>query len=123
MYTSKQPNPTGLKINKSKEGEMIEIKIDRLVNNGEPIKEKNVQLIYQNREEGVKPDYDIRTDKMEHAMEAMDYMSKSHRGKRNQRIADAKKNMDIEKKTENEIKNDPPGNNGGQSPAATNDSK
>lgn len=114
MYKPRKLQNTNLKVNKSKEGEMIEKKIDRLVNNGEPIKEKNVTLTYQKREDGINPDYDIRTDKMEHALEAMDKASMSHRGKRNQRIADSKKNMKIEEKGATTKES-------GETPAATND--
>lgn len=100
MYNrNKKPKKTLISVNKSTIGEMIEKKVDRMVNNGEPLKE-NVKLIYQERKDGVQPDYDIRTDKMEHALNAMDIASKTHRGQRNKRIEDAKKNMETEKKSE-----------------------
>lgn len=106
MYKNRKASNSLLTINTAVKGETIEDKMNRIVNNGEPIKERGVRLIYQERKDGVQPDFDITTDKMEVALEAMDYASKSHRGKRNQRIEDAKKNMEKEKESEKVIKHD-----------------
>lgn len=53
------------------EGETIEMKVERIIQNKEPIKD-GAPLIYQERKEGVQPAYNIRTDRMEIALEAMD---------------------------------------------------
>ena len=42
------------------EGETIETKVNRIVNNGEPIKD-GAPIIYTERKDGVLPEYDIRT--------------------------------------------------------------
>jgi hypothetical protein len=53
-----------------KEGETIEMKVKRIINNNEPITD-GAPLIWQERKEGVNPAYDIRTDKWDIAIEAM----------------------------------------------------
>lgn len=69
-------NTTTLKVNKSLEGERIEQKIERIVTQKEPIKD-GAPLIYTDRKDGVRPEYDIRTDRFEIAVEAMDVANKA----------------------------------------------
>lgn len=104
MYKKQSPRRTTLSVNKSYEGETIEQKINRIVNNKEPIKD-GAPLIYTDRKEGVMAAYDIRTDRFEIAVEAMDKVTKSHTAKREENIGKlAKKGM--EKESKNEVKND-----------------
>lgn len=95
MYKVKQSNKTTLKVNNQYEGETIEQKIDRIVNNREPITD-GAPLTYTNREEGVLPAYDIRTDRFEIAVDAMDKVTKSHQAKREERA----KLVGIDEKTD-----------------------
>lgn len=67
--------------NESYEGERIETKIERILQNNEPIKD-GAPLIYTERKDGVKAEFDIRTDRFEVALEAMDVVSRTHRSKR-----------------------------------------
>lgn len=53
------------------EGETIEDKINRIVNNNEPITD-GAPIIYTERKDGVLPEYDIRTDRWDIAITAMD---------------------------------------------------
>lgn len=53
------------------EGERIEDKIARVVNNNEPITD-GAPIIYTEYKDGVRPEYNLRTDKFELAIEAMD---------------------------------------------------
>lgn len=87
MYKQKKPSKTSLNINNSYEGESIEEKISRIVNNKEPITD-GAPLIYQEREDGVQAQYDIRTDRFEIAIDAMDKVTGSHQAKREQRIGE-----------------------------------
>lgn len=104
MYTFNQTKKTTLLVNKAYEGESIEQKVNRIVNNKEPIKD-GAPLIYSNRKDGVQPQYDIRTDRFELAVDAMNKVSATHLAKRDYRLGEeAKKNMDKETKTE--TKND-----------------
>lgn len=84
MYTQTRWTKNTLKINKSKQGETIEEKVSRITNNKEPIKD-GAPMIYTNRKEGVKPGYDVRTDRFEVAIDAMDKVSKAHLAKREER--------------------------------------
>ena len=68
-------------INNSLEGESIEAKVCRIVNNGEPISD-GAPLIYTERKDGVKAEYNIRTDRFDVALNAMDYVTASNRAKR-----------------------------------------
>lgn len=52
------------------EGETIENKVRRIVGNNEPI-EDTAPLIYTERKDGVRPEFNIRTDKWDVALEAM----------------------------------------------------
>jgi hypothetical protein len=63
------------------EGETIEQKIRRITNNNDPIKD-GAPLMYTDRKDGVKPEYDIRTDRFEIALDAMDKVSKTNIAKR-----------------------------------------
>ena len=58
------------------EGEPIELKIERVVSNKEPITD-GAPAIYTERKEGVISAYNIRTDRFEIAAEAMDKVSGS----------------------------------------------
>lgn len=84
MYKIQIPEITELTVNTSYEGETIEQKIRRIVNNKEPISD-GAPLIYTDRKEGVQPAYDIKTDRFEIAIEAMDKIAKSHQAKREER--------------------------------------
>lgn len=106
MYKQIQPAKTGLKVNKSYKGESLEQKINRIVNNKEPIKD-GAPLIYTERKNGVNPAMDIRTDRFEVAIEKMDYVARSYQAQRDNRIGEAaKEGMAKEKKGETETKND-----------------
>jgi hypothetical protein len=85
---------TSIKRNESYQGERIEQKIERIITNKEPIKD-GAPLIYTERIKGVQPDYDIRTDRFDVAVEAMDYVTKSHLAKRDARGKKPNENMEI----------------------------
>lgn len=89
MYKYRQTTETGLKVNQSYEGERIEEKIERIVNNKEAITD-GAPAIYTERRDGVRPEYNIRTDRFEIAIEAMDVVDKSYKAKREERAARAK---------------------------------
>lgn len=72
MYKRTIPTKTDLNVNQSYPAEPLPKTIARLVNNGEPIGQQTVPIVYEERKAGVDPDCNIRTDKWEHAAEAMD---------------------------------------------------
>jgi len=84
MFNKRQPKPTTIELNQSIEGETIEAKIRRVTNNKEPITD-GAPIIFTERKDGVKPEYDIRTDRFELAVEATDLMTKTHLSKREER--------------------------------------
>lgn len=53
------------------EGEAIEDKVRRILDENEPIKD-GAPIIYTDKKDGVLPEYNIRTDRWEIAMQAMD---------------------------------------------------
>ena len=58
------------------EGESIEQKVAKLIENNEPITD-GAPIIYTEKKDGVLPQYDIRTDKWEIAQSAMDLANAS----------------------------------------------
>ena len=100
---------TSIKVNNSYEGETIEQKINRITNNKEPIKD-GAPLVYTDRSEGVKPGYNIRTDRFEVAIDAMDYVGKTNKARREER-AKAREEAKVVKMD----KPGPEGETGGQS--------
>lgn len=84
MYKRNKPAQTGFNINETKEGETIEQKVMRIMKNKEAIKD-GAPKVYTERSEGVKPEYDIRADKWEAAVEATSLMANSHIDKREER--------------------------------------
>lgn len=56
---------------KCEEGENILTKVRRILDENEPLTD-GAPLIYTPKEDGVKPEYDIRTDKWQIAINAMD---------------------------------------------------
>lgn len=106
MYKFKKPYKTSINKNTSYIGERIEEKVHRIVNNKEPIKD-GAPLVYSDREDGVLPECDPRTDRMEVALELADKISRSHTAHREDRIGQrAMQNMTEEQKAEY-VKNHP----------------
>lgn len=90
---------TYINVNDSYLGETIEMKMERVINSGEPISE-GATIIYTDRREGVRPEYNIRTDRWDVALDAMDKVTKSQLAKR---VEFYKKD---EPKKDNEIKSE-----------------
>lgn len=67
--------------NMAYEGETIEMKITRVVQNKEPI-EDTAPIVYTDRRDGVRPEFNIRTDRFDVALDAMDVAEKSQTAKR-----------------------------------------
>lgn len=76
-------------INNAVEGEPIEKKVSRMVNNKEPIKD-SAPILYTDRKDGVLPETDIRTDRFDIAIDAMDKVAATHIGRREERIKNKK---------------------------------
>lgn len=75
------------------EGETIEQKVRRVVENKEPISD-GATIVYTEKKDGVLPQFNIRTDKWDVALEAMDKVQAN-------RIAKSKQYMEsLEKKGE-----------------------
>lgn len=95
--------------------------MNRIVNNKEPISD-GAPLVYTDRKDGVQPAYDIRTDRFEIAVDAMDKVQKSYMAKREERHKpktvgeEAQEGMTKESKTETK-------NGGGTSSIPGTDSK
>ena len=80
------------------EGERLELKIDRMTQNNEPIGD-SAPLIYTPRKDGVIAAYDIRTDKWDIALDAMEKVNRT-RGRISELgdMREAKKNIEEEAK-------------------------
>lgn len=84
MYKVPAIKKTKLTINNTVQGETLEQKIERIVNNKEPIKD-GAPLIYTERKEGVRASTNIRTDRFEIAIEGTDKIAKSYKARREER--------------------------------------
>ena len=85
MYKTIKNKSTSIVLNQSKEGETIEAKIRRVTNNKEPITD-GAPLVFTERRDGVRPEFDVRTDRFELAVDATDRISKDHLSKRMERL-------------------------------------
>lgn len=83
MIHHKITQKTSLEINESYEGITIEEKIRKIVENNEPITDSS-PIIYTNRDDGVLPAYDIRTDRWDVAIDAMDKVNKTNIARRDE---------------------------------------
>ena len=85
------------------EGESIENKVRRITENNEPITD-GAPIIYTNREDGVLPAYNIRTDRWEVAQQAMDAVNQANLAKSKnfgQKDEPEKKALDTKKPEDN----------------------
>jgi hypothetical protein len=80
-YKYRKPYKSKLGSIEKLEGEPIEHKIERILNNKEPIKD-GAPDIFQDRGEGVLSAYNIRTDRWEIAADGMDLVQKNIQAKR-----------------------------------------
>ena len=62
-------------------GDEYEIKVRRITESKEPITD-GAPVIYTDRKEGTKPEFNIRTDRFDIALDAMDYVNRSRTAKR-----------------------------------------
>lgn len=85
MYKRQIIKRSTIGVNTSIEGETIEQKIERIVNNKEPITD-GAPPIYTERKDGVIPAYNVRTDRFELAVEAMDIVDKGNKARREAKV-------------------------------------
>jgi len=83
MYKPHRQLESTIALDNKMEGETIENKVIRLVQNKEPIKD-GVPIIFTDRAEGVNSAYNIRTDRWEIAVDAMERLAKSKIAKRDE---------------------------------------
>lgn len=99
MYKKIKATATTIKVNDGYEGETIEQKVQRILSNKEPIKDR-APAVYTERKEGVRADTNIRTDRFELAVEATDKITKHKIARREGKLGDkAKEGMNAEEKT------------------------
>lgn len=101
LYKKTKIESGTLRVDTAEEGEMIEEKIGRILKNNEPITD-GAPIVYTERKDGVRPEYDIRTDRFELAIEAMDKNTKGNIAKRQLGIKEReeKNNPPIEGKSD-----------------------
>lgn len=76
-----RPYNTTIRINASYEAKPIEIILEEVTTTNEPIS-ADAPIIYTSRADGVQAGYDIRTDRFDVAIEAMDRVQKTKIGQR-----------------------------------------
>lgn len=82
MKTTTVPGFTGrMKSVECYEGESIEEKVNRIVNNNEPITD-GAPIIFTEKKDGVLPEYNIRTDRFDIALMATEKVEMARKAKR-----------------------------------------
>ena len=84
MYDKNTIIATTLDCDNAYRGESIEEKVRKISENNEPIDDSS-PLMYTNRKDGVNADYNIRTDRWDIAVEAMDKVAKAKIAQRDER--------------------------------------
>lgn len=84
-----------------KEGETIETKVKRIVENKEPISD-TAPIIYTNRDLGVQAGFNIRTDRFDVALSAMDVANRAKLATRKNKgmEPDSEQNKELESGTD-----------------------
>lgn len=90
---------TQIKVTPVETGESIEEMVRRITANNEPI-EASAPMIYTEKADGVRPEYDIRTDRFELALEAIDKVQKSEIAKSKETAEQPKVNTSESETTE-----------------------
>jgi hypothetical protein len=85
MYRTNRKATTSIRGVDAIEGETIEQKVRRIVNNKEPITD-GAPIVYTERKEGVLPQYDIRADRWDIALGAMDKVTQAKEHKRTMKV-------------------------------------
>jgi len=98
MYRQNQIEKTTLRVCKVVEGETIERKMERMMQQGADMDDVS-ELMFTERKDGVIPETDIRHDRWETAIEATEAGAKKHLEERNKRHA-PKEDMKGEGKTD-----------------------
>lgn len=101
MYKKPIYENTTLKVNESVIGEPLEHKLERVVNNGEGV-EDGSPSIYTERSQGVLSGYDIRADKWDIALDAMNGIHKLDLETRQKGIDARKEALEAMKKKQQE---------------------
>jgi hypothetical protein len=99
MYKLRRLHKTRLTSTEILEGEPIELKIERILNNNEPITD-GAPEIFTERKDGVVSAYNIRTDRWEIACDGMSQVEKSITAKREHK---AKKKEEEKPKKETKV--------------------
>jgi len=81
------------------EGESIETRVRKMVESGEPITD-TAPLIYTEKKDGIISDYDIRSDKFDVALEALDTLGKTSIAKNN-RAAEEAQGLEVKDEQQN----------------------
>ncbi|AXH73654.1 MAG: hypothetical protein [Microviridae sp.] len=106
MYKTPIMHGTTIDVSDKKtEGETIEDKVIRLIQNKEPIKD-GIPIIFTDRKDGVNAAYNIRTDRWEIAVDAMEKIDKIKAAKRDE-IVKPKDDKKDDKKDVGEAKSVP----------------
>lgn len=81
------------------EGETIEEKVNRIVNNNEPITD-GAPIIFTEKKDGVLPEYNPRTDRWDVALTAMEKIDQARKAKKEQGVKPEDFGKDVPNKLE-----------------------
>lgn len=116
MYKKQLKSRTSITCKNTYKGDTLETRIQKMVNNNEPITD-SAPLIYTDRKDGIKAEFDIRTDRFDWAIEQMDKVAGSIRARRD----GAPDTNDTEGGETKDLKNPKNKEDGGTEPAQATD--
>lgn len=98
MYNQNVPESTGFDTGELTEGESIEVKLERMIANKEPLQGDGggAGLLFTERKDGVNPSYNIRTDRWIHAIDATDKLSQQRVAQREAKVIPMSKSKEDE---------------------------
>lgn len=105
VYNSRQREKTRVTGRTPYEGESLEVKINRMLEDNEPITEIS-ETYYGSREDGVIPSTNIRSDRWDAAVDAMDAANRSKVAKREARGQKAAKAETIGEQAKEGMRNE-----------------
>lgn len=103
MYKIPEYSITQMDLDNKKQGETIENKVKRLIQNKEPIKD-GVPIIFTERSHGVNPAYNVRTDRWEIAVDSLSKIEELKKAKNEKLMSSENVGEKVKTETKNETK-------------------
>ncbi len=106
MYKRRAIINGNIAVNDSYDGETIEVKIEKVTTSKEPI-DATAPIIYTEKKDGVLAGYNVRTDRFEIALQAMDKIHRSKVAKTENKVENKENSNEAYTQATDEIEDTP----------------